>query len=303
MSQFNWDDMQYFLALARHGQLTGAARHLGASHVTVARRIDRLEAALHQRLFERSARGYALTASGRRMVEAAERMEEASGGVQPGQSVGQGLSGTLRLAVPEGFSAFFSQTILPRFIDRFPSLSLDLITMTQVLSLSRREADLTVTLGQVGRGAYLSEHLADYRLRIYAARDYLDRHPVIRSRDDLPAHRFLGYIEDMLFAPGLDYLNEVHPALRPVFKSSSIFNQLTAVQQGLGLCVLPCYLARRDAGLVPVLPANISLVRSYWLTCHADTRQTRRERTVISFLAGEMAQAAAILAPGEADPP
>lgn len=295
MTQFNWDDMQFFLALARDGQLSGAARQLGSSHVTVARRIDRLEAALRQRLFERSARGYELTASGRRLVETAERMEEASGSIIPGAGPGPGLTGNLRLAVPEGFSNFFSEHMLAAFTARFPDLSLELITLTQVISLSRREADLTVTLDPVTRGAYRSEPLADYRLRIYAAKSYLAAQDPIRSRADLPAHRFLGYIEEMLFATGLDYLGEVHPALRPGFKSSSIYSQMIAARQGIGLCILPCYMAEACPDLVPVLPGEITLKRNYWLTCHRDARQMRRERAVIGFLMEEIRRHAALL--------
>lgn len=295
MAQFNWDDIPFFLALARSGQLTGAARQLGSSHVTVARRIERLETALRQRLFERSAKGYELTASGRRLVETAGNMEEASAGISPGEAAGRGLSGSFRLAVPEGFASFFTDRMLGAFAARFPGLSLELITLTQVLSLSRREADLTVTLDPVARGSYRSEHLADYNLCIYAARDYLDGLPPIESREDLLAHRFVGYIEEMLIAHGLDYLDEVHPALRPAFKSSSIFSQLTAARRGLGLCVLPCYLALDCPDLVPVLADQIRLRRTYWLTCHTDARQMQRERRVIAFFAEEIARHAEVL--------
>ena len=289
MTRFNWDDMQFFLALARDGQLTGAARQLGSSHVTVARRIGRLETSLRQRLFERSARGYELTASGRRLVDAAERMDEASEGINTGQAAGSGLAGSFRMAVPEGFSSFFAERMLAAFLERFPTISLELITMTQVLSLSRREADLTVTLDPVAKGAYRSEHLADYVLRIYGAREYLATHPRIKSREDLCDHRFFGYIEETLFTPSLDYLSEIHAALRPTFKSSSIFNQLAATRQKLGLCVLPCYMAQDMADLVPVLGNEVCLRRSYWLTCHADTRQMRRERAIMAFMTDEIA--------------
>ncbi len=297
MAQFNWDDIPFFLALARSGQLTAAARQLGSSHVTVARRVERLESALRQRLFERSAKGYRLTASGRRLVETARNMEEASAGICPGETAGHGLSGSFRLAVPEGFASFFTDRMLAAFDARFPGLSLELITLTQVLSLSRREADLAVTLDPVTRGAYQSEHLADYNLRIYAAPDHLEGQPPIGSPEDLLARRFIGYIEEMLIAHGLDYLDEVHPALRPTFKSSSIFSQLTATRRGMGLCVLPCFLAGDFPDLVPVLAERICLRRSYWLTCHAETRQMQRERRVIAFFSEEIARHAELLLP------
>lgn len=299
MAAYSWDDLQFFLALARDGQLTRAARQLGTSHVTVSRRIDRLEQALRQRLFERNPRGYALTAAGRRLIEAAERMEEATAGIAIAGDTASPLGGVLRLAVPEGFGAFFSEQILPDFVAAFPRISLDLITMTQVLSLSRRESDVTVTLDAVTKGPYLSELVSPYSLRVYGSRSYLAQHPPLTTREDLLNHRFIGYIEEMLFAAGLDYLDELHPALRANIKSSSIFNQLSATRRGLGLCVLPDYLAAGQDDLLPVLPDQITLRRNYWLTCHRDLRQMRRERAVIRFLQDRITALAPVLLPDQ----
>lgn len=290
MSRFSWDDMQFFLALARDGHLTKAARKLGTSHVTVARRIDRLEAALHQRLFERSAKGYELTPAGRRLIATAEGMEAASETIEIADPAHTPYGGTLRLAVPEGFASLFATRLLSGFRSSFPRIALELVTLTQVLSLSRREADLTVTLEPASGGSYESERIAEYDLGLYASPAYLGTHPPIRSRGDLLAHPFLGYIEEMLFASSLDYLHEVHPEIKPSFKSSSILNQLQAAQQGLGLAVLPCYMAQGDPLLQGVLPGDVRLTRSYWLTCHRDIRQMRRERRVIAYLKSALAE-------------
>ncbi|RRH76949.1 LysR family transcriptional regulator [Falsigemmobacter faecalis] len=289
MDHFNWDDLRFFLALARDGQLSGAARALGTSHVTVARRIERLEEGLGQRLFERSARGYGLTPAGRRLIAQAEKMEEASALVSPDEARDPGLSGVLRMAVPEGFGAFFSDRLLGRFLTRFPGLTLDLITLTQVLSLSRREADVTVTLDPVQRGGWQSEKLCDYALSLYGAPALLDEKGLPERAADLSALPFVGYIEEMLITPALDYLDELRPGLRPVFRSASIFNQAVAAQRGLGLAVLPCYVARTTPGLVPVLSDQIRLRRSYWLTAHRDHIGTRRLRLVRSWLMSELA--------------
>lgn len=289
MDHFNWDDLRFFLALARDGQLSGAARALGTSHVTVARRIERLEDGLGQRLFERSARGYGLTAAGRRLIAQAEKMEEASALVSPEESRDPGLSGVLRMAVPEGFGAFFSDHLLGRFLTRFPGLTLDLITLTQVLSLSRREADVTITLDPVQRGGWQSEKLCDYALALYGAADLLAERGPPESPEALSSLPFVGYIEEMLITPALDYLDELRPGLRPVFRSASIFNQAMAAQRGLGLAVLPRYVARGTPGLVPVLPDQIRLTRSYWLTAHRDHIGTRRLRVVRDWLMSEIA--------------
>lgn len=284
MADFSWDDLNFFLAVSREGQLSRAARQLGTSHVTVSRRIDRLEQALQVRLFERNPRGYEPTPAGRRLIETAERMEEAAERIPVEHGTTRGQVGTLRLAVPEGFGSFFSIHVLPEFVQRFPLLSLELITMTQVLSLSRREADITVTLDPVTNGPYRSEWIVDYELQLYGAEAYLSHAPRIASTADLCDHRFIGYIEEMIFAPGLDYLHEIHPGIRPLIKSSSIFNQLAATRNGLGVCVLPHYIASRYPDLRVLLADQVKLTRSYWLTCHRDVRSRRRERSVIEFL-------------------
>ncbi|MGP3698118.1 LysR family transcriptional regulator [Rhodobacter sp. NSM] len=285
MGNFTWDDLQFFLAVARTGQLSRAARQLRTSHVTVSRRIDRLEAALRMRLFERNPRGYELTPVGRRLIETAERMEAETERMQVDLlGDGPGQRGVLRMAVPEGFGSWFSRVLLGAFTDRFPNIALELITLPQIMSLSRREADLTVTLDPPKASPYHSEKIADYSLHIYAARSYLADHPPVVKRDDLLKHPFIGYIEEMIFAPGLDYLGEVHPGIRAQFKSSSIFNQLAATRNALGLCVLPYYIARMFPDLELVLAGEVVLRRTYWLTCHRDVRPLPRERSVMSFL-------------------
>lgn len=285
----SWDDMRFFLILARMGQLTETARQLGTSHVTVSRRIDRLEEALDQRLFARSPKGYELTPAGRKMIEIAERMEAAAEGLSDGRSDGEaGLSGTFRLAVPEAFGAWFSDNLLTGFRKRFPRVTLELVTMTQVVSLSRREADLSVTVDPVDKGPFQSTKLVDYELRIYASKRYLALNAPVSSRQDLLGHSFIGYIEGMIFSPGLDYLDEVHPSLRPAIKGSSIYNQLSAARNGLGLCVLPNYVADRFADLVPVLPEEVRIHRGYWLTGHRDVALMRRERMIARFMADEL---------------
>ncbi len=284
MAQLSWDDLQFFLAVMRERQLSRAARVLATSHVTVSRRIDRLEQALDTRLFERNPRGYEPTPASLRLLEAAERMEEAARQLPLGRSEAPGQMRSLRLAMPEGFASLFSTHLLPEFTARFPLLMPELITMPQVLSLSRREADLWITLDPVTSGPYRTQRLASYSLHLYAMPDYLRDAAPIRTPEDLLAHRIIGYIEEMIFAPGLDYLGEVHPALRATVKSSSIFNQLAAVRSGLGVGVLPYYIAAKYPELQIVLPHEVRLTRTYWLACHRDLRMARWIEAVIAFL-------------------
>lgn len=300
MQGFDWDDLQFFLAVARTGQLSRAARQLRTSHVTVSRRIDRLEAALKLRLFERNPRGYELTTFGRRLIETAERMEAETERMRVellGDSAGQ--RGVLRMAAPEGFGSIFTSRLLPRFTERFPNILLELVTLPQILSLSRREADISVTLDASKASPYISEKITEYSLHVYASHSYLAAHPPISARAHLLDHRFIGYIEEMIFAPGLDYLGDLHPGLRAHLKCSSLFNQLAATRLGEGLCVLPHYIASPHDDLQIVLPGELSLRRTYWLTCHRDVRALPRERAVMAWLADAVRaeEAALIRAP------
>ena len=283
--QFTWDDLQFFLAVARTGQLSTAARQLRTSHATVSRRIDRLEFALKVKLFERNPRGYVLTAMGTRFVETAEKMEQETERLRADLAAGSmAQRGVVRLSAPEGFANFFFASVLPKFAARHPHLSLELVTIQQIMSLSRKEADLSVVLDEPKAGPYYVEKLTDYHLQVYGSREYLANSSVITCRDDLLDHPFIGYIEEMIFAPGLDYLGDVHPRIKPQFQSSSIFAQLTATRNGLGLCVLPYFFASRYPELVRVLPDDVDLCRGYWVTCHHDLKQAPRVRAVIEFL-------------------
>lgn len=283
-TQFTWDDLQFFLAVARSGQLSTAARQLRTSHVTVARRIDRLEFSLKVKLFERNPRGYVLTPIGHRFVETAEKVEQEAERLQAEIAGGALLQrGVVRLSAPEGFSNFFFTQILSDLAQKHPSISLELVTIQQIMALSRKEADLAVVLDPPKAGPYYFEPLTGYQLGIYATADYLSRWGEPESREDLLQHSFIGYIQDMIFAPGLDYLGDIHPRIRPGFQSSSIFSQLTATRNGLGLCVLPLFIAGQYPELRMVLP-EVLLDRQYWIVCHHDLLQVARVRTVMDFL-------------------
>lgn len=281
---FTWDDLQFFLAVARSGQLSAAARNLRTSHATVSRRIDRLEFALKVKLFERNPRGYVLTPVGQRFIETAERVEQETERLQA-ELAGSGPAqqGVVRLSAPEGFSNFF---LAPRFGEvalRHPNISLELVTIQQIMALSRKEADLAVVLDPPKAGPYHVEKLTDYALQLYAHRDYLARHGTPQTREDLLQHQFIGYIQDMIFAPGLDYLGDIHPRIKPGLQSSSIFAQLTATRNGMGVCVLPHFIARQYPELSPVM-SHLILERQYWLVCHHDLVQAGRIRAMITFL-------------------
>ncbi len=282
---FSWNDLQYFLAVARTGQLSSAARSLRTSHVTVSRHIEQLEFSLKTKLFERNPRGYVLTAIGRRLVDTVERIEAEAERLQSDISdSGSQLRGVVRLSAPEGISNFFFVDKLNEFAETHPHIMVELLTIQQIMALSRKEADVAITLDPPKAGPYVSEKIIDYTLHIYATRDYIAKHPPITKREDLLAHFFIGYIQDLVFSPGLDYMRDVLPGLRPNFQSTSISAQLKATLGNRGLCVLPYFIAQQFPELEMILPDEIELKRGYWLTSHNDVASAPRVRSLMDFI-------------------
>lgn len=298
MDRFDWDDLRFFLAVARSGRLTAAARRLGADHATVSRRIGSLEASLKAKLFERRPQGYALTHHGEQLLAKAESMETEALSIQ--SEIGGAdlaLSGIVRVGAPDGFGATFLAARLARLAASHPELELQLVAMPRLLSLSKREADIAVTLAPPKEGKVVARKLTDYRLHLYGTTDYLAARPPIVSRQDLVAHQIVGYIDDLIFTPELDYLDEVERGLRATLQSSNLIAQMQATLAGAGLCVLPDFMAAGEPRLVPVLPQAIALLRTFWLVVHADLKDVARVRTVVDFIVRETKAARALFLP------
>jgi DNA-binding transcriptional LysR family regulator len=291
---FDWNDLRFFLAVAQVGTLTGAARRLGTDHATVSRRISALEASIGAKLFERTPQGYLLTLSGERLIAHAEAMEAEA--IAATEGLGRpeaGITGTLRINTLEGFGTFFMAPRLGRFAAMHPRLKVELVTIQQIVALSRREGDVAITLSPPKEGRFVTHRITDYRLGLYAAPAYLARHPPIVRRADLETHAFVGYVDDLVFTRGLDYLDEVSPRLKARLQSSSLVAQRTITEQGHGICVLPHFMARGRPGLTPVLPDEVELTRSYWLFTHRDVAESARVRAFVRFVGEEVAAAAA----------
>jgi len=285
VSDFNWNDLRAFLAVARTTRLTTAAARLGMDHTTVGRRIAALETGLGARLFDRSPQGYALTPHGERLMPVAERIESLT--LTAAADLGeadQAVTGVVRIGAPEGFGSYVLAPLMAPLAERHPGLDIQLVAISGVLSLSKREADIAVTLSAPREGRLVSRKLTDYGLSLYAAPAYLDARPPIRTRADMAGQRFVGYIEDLLYSPELDYMQAPDVDIHVSVQSSNLIAQLQATLAGAGLCVLPDFIAVRQPGLVRVLPETVHLERSLWLVVHADLKNLARIRVVTDMI-------------------
>jgi DNA-binding transcriptional LysR family regulator len=295
MAQFDWNDLRAFLAVSRSGRLTAAAQRLGVDHSTLSRRIAALEHALKAKLFDRSPAGYSLSEQGRRLLTLAEEMERLA--IAAGEAVGGtagSLEGTVRIGSPEGFGSYFLAPRIGRLKETHPRLTVQLVAASAVFSLSKRDADIVVSVSRPPAGRLTVSRLIDYDLGLYGAPDYLDRYPPVVRCEDLKGHRFVSYIGDLLHFPELDFLQHVAPGGTTSVESSNLVAQLRATLAGAGLCVLPAFLAKQEPGLVRVLAEEVSLTRSLWLIVHRDLSELARVRAAVKFIRAEVEAARAL---------
>ena len=285
-SKLNWDDLRYLLEVARTQRASGAAKRLGVDYTTVARRVRALEDALGTLLFDKSrSGGFVLTAEGQRLLGYVDAIETTvQSATEQIANTGHALSGHVRVGSTEGFGCFFLAPQLARFQDTHPNITIDLLPVPHFVSLSKREADIAVTLERPEQGQYVYTKLCDYRLKLYATADYLARHAPIASADDLRGHHFASYIDDLAFSYELLYLERAVPGAQSRWRSTSVIAQYFAALQGRALAILPCFMAAQDERLVPVLPDEIVVTRAFYLSCREDLRKLKRITTVWDYL-------------------
>lgn len=281
----NWDDVRVFLAVARAGQILGAARRLELNHATVSRRVAALERALGAKLFRRLTTGSELTGEGARFLVVAERIEAdmiAARAEIAGES--DEVAGVVRIGAPDGFGVAFLAARLGALTQRHPQLSIQLVPVPRSFSLSRREADIAITVERPTEGRLVAAKLVDYTLGLYASRAYAERHGLPASPAELRRHRLIGYVPDLVISPSLDYGPEILPDWQADFAVSSSLGQVEAVRSGAGVGILHTFIARGCDDLVAV-DAAAPIRRAYWLVYHETVRPLRRVQVVSAFIA------------------
>lgn len=272
----NWDDLRIFLSVAREESLSGAAKALRLDPATVGRRVQRLEEELDTVLFAKSPQGYTLTVAGEKLVARAEAAEGAvTGAVADVRGETEGLTGTLRVGAPDGCATYLLPNVTKAIQDANPGLKVQIVALPRVFNLSKREADMAIAVSRPRTGRLKVQRVSDYSLGLAASRDYLEQFGPIDTVDALKHHRIVGYIPDMIFDRELDYLAEL--GLETVDLASNLVSvQLGWLQAGAGLGVVHNFALPDMPGLVPVLPDEVALTRSFWLIRHADDARIDR---------------------------
>jgi DNA-binding transcriptional LysR family regulator len=292
-----WDDLRVFLAVARQSRLLNAGRTLGLDPATVGRRVTALEEALGAKLFDRSPQGYALTEAGRSLLTHAQAMESQAGAAA--EEVGghaDRLSGTVRIGAPDGVSNYLLIDACDALSRDNPDLQVQVVALPRIFSLSQREADLAITVSPPTAGRLTVRKIADYRLRLYARADLVEGLGEVRAIEDLRELRGIGYISDMIFDKELDYYALLGRETEPSLTSNSLIMQLRWCLRGVGICILPDFVARAHPELAVLLPDDIRLTRAFYLVRHQDdarvARINRMAEVVVDWMRTALAERA-----------
>lgn len=264
----NWDDMRIFLAVARAGGLTGAARGLKMDPATLGRRVARLEGAVGAPLFVKSPQGYALTDLGQQMRDKAAEAESAlSLALDAGQG---GLTGQIRVGAPDGAANFLLPQVMARIQAENPGLEVQILALPRVVNLSQREADMAVTVSPPAAQRLMVEQITDYKLHLAQRADA----PAIADLADLRDRRIVGYIPDMIFDKELDYLGDIGAGAVQL-ASNSVAVQLQMLRHG-GVGFAHDFALHAAPELRRVLTSKVSLTRTFYLVRHRSDRQSER---------------------------
>jgi len=280
----SWDDLRLFLAVARTGSLSGAARQLRVHHSTVFRRIGALEAALGVRLFERLPDGYALTPAGEEMLPSAELVEDeiaAIGRKVTGTDLR--LSGKIRITTVDILTLGVLPGYLSAFRRAYPGILLDVVVSNTSLDLTRREADIALRASNRPSETLVGRRVARLAFGVYAARGYGGACP----GTDLAQQDWIGFDDE--HAPLARWFAAHVKGAQPVYRTNSIAAALGAAKAGLGLAPLPCGLADREPDLVRLQPLPEDFTLDLWLLTHQDLRRTARIRAFLDFISEALA--------------
>ncbi len=285
---FDWNDLKFFLAVARHGGLSGAATALGTSPSTVSRHVDALEKRFDMTLFLRQQTGYLLTDDGAELMQHIEQVEQAMMATERNshRSAREEVSGHVRLATTEMLALHLVVPQLPLLRARYPKLRVELNIALARANLSRREADLALrlTAPDEGAGDYIASRSGFMSFGVYCAASL----PLPQAHDaEADAWNQLDYVSwDDTWAD-LPMAKWLHAAFRgkpPALAVNSLQAQYAAVRAGLGVGLLPRFIGDRDPALRRIESAAAPPSRELWLVYHRDLKASRRVLAMRDFL-------------------
>jgi DNA-binding transcriptional LysR family regulator len=280
---WQWDDVRFFLAVARAGSLSGAARVLGVGHVTVGRRIALLEKRLGVTVLQRTPDGFDVTSAGEAILRRCIIMENAALDLERAAAGRDSLAvGSIRLTATEALAHRVIAPAIAELRKNHPDLRVDLAVGVRSLDIARREADLAVRVGRPSGSGLVCRKLGEVGYSLYASRCYLAKHGTPQRGEGLAGHDLITFTG----APAATspFFTESLDEARIALRCDNPLIQLQAAANGIGIAELACFLGDDGADLVRIWPGEPPALRSVWLVLHEDLRRSARIRVVSSLI-------------------
>ena len=288
-SRFGAPELGVLLALVRAGNLAGAGLLLGVDGSTVFRTVQRAEKSLGQRLFERSRTGYRATDLGLQLAQHAERIEAELEAARSAAQIEAGeVGGLVRISTTDTVVRGLLLPALGELMARHGRLRIEVNAGNELANLSQRQADIAVRATRRPPPHLIGRELGPIRVAAYASRSIgaraartldLSTAPWIAVDDALPEH------------PSVAWRRKHLPQVAPRLLTNSILAVLDAIAAGLGIGIVPLFLARGRDDLIAVTGPLDESETQLWLLTHPESRHLRRIATVASHLAGRIALA------------
>jgi DNA-binding transcriptional LysR family regulator len=286
---FDWNDLRYFLAVARAGSTLAAAKSLSVSQPTVQRRLAMLEERIGRRLVERHPTGYRLTDKGKELLPHAERVEQDIAGFERQlRASDKELTGIIRITCPEADIDRLLAPVFARFQAEHPGLRLEFLITDRSLDLEKGEADIALRGGRPRNTALVGRKIADCPWHVYASRAYAERHGKPARPEDIERHAVIAFTGPIAELRPAQWQRSVAPNASIAAYSHSVLGALSAVKAGVGLGLLPAHVGNFEDELVCVLEPQPALTEPLMLLVHPDLRHTPRMRALLDFFAGEI---------------
>jgi DNA-binding transcriptional LysR family regulator len=294
---FEWDDIKYFLAVARHGSTLAAARALRLSQSTVQRRVAELERKLGRELVKRHATGYRLTEFGEEMLPYAEQIERAALVFEQRKAmIERGEAGLVRVTCPEPIVLRIMQSsLLDRFHERYPNLRVEFVMTDKYVDLARGDADVALRSGDTDDDVLVGRKIADSLWSVYASKAYIERNGRPASVTDLAHHATVGFDGPMASNRAAKWLQQVAPNAPVAARVNSVLGLVSVAKSGVAVVPMPIALGDAEPELVRLFEPITDLTRSWRILAHPDRRRTPGVAAFFDFIGSEIAALRPIL--------
>lgn len=284
MHSMNWDALQAFLAVARTGRISAAARRLDVEHTTISRRLAALEAALGVPLFYRTNTGYTLTVHGRNALMQAEAMEQAALALTARVREGSGaVAGRVRIAMAPEFASHWLAPHLEAFRARHPQIEVHILVGTRQRDLSRGEAELAVQSPRPRQKDLVAVRIGRTSLALYASTTIVPGPRWrITSLETLRGVPLLTYTSGFRMLQEARWFQALLAAAGAYMETNSTHALAAAARTGVGVAVLPRFVARWHDDLVEV--SEPVATHDVWLITHPEFRRDPKVRATADFL-------------------